>query len=349
MTDSRPIPTYPPGWEGAAEALFTITSPDGDAFAWICPEIGGNAIAYAVRVGDDWVHVLDVPPSPSVLRDIPSRYGLPILYPFPGGMRGGTYQWSGQTRRVPPTYPTGSDPDGATVVIHGFAHIRAWRFVEQTAGSIVLDFRTPEALDPERAASYPFQTRLVHTISLGPDGLKSELVAHNLGSEDAPLALGLHPYFGAGVLGSDRSVVQVDLPGRSTRTRSVPAAGGRAAMDGGKEPVAAAPIGICKQGETMHASRTDLGPYPAVATVKNLPPLAGRDGWTVTLTMDAGFRDILMFAPPLQTSISIEPQSHMPGNCSLPEGHPEGLEGLAPGATRTATAWIRLVPPGGPS
>jgi galactose mutarotase-like enzyme len=61
--------------------------------------------------------------------------------------------------------------------------------------------------------------------------------------------------------------------------------------------------------------------------------------------MGDGYRDLLLFAPPTQPSLSIEPQSHMPGGASLPEGHPEGLIGLEPGATLRATATIRLVPP----
>src|SRR5206468_2137059 len=122
---------------------------------------------------------------------------------------------------VPPTYPNGSDPDGANIVIHGFAHIRPWRFVEQTSDRIVCEFLTPDALDEARAAGYPFLVRLTHEIRLTSDALTSILVAENLGSETAPLAFGLHPYFGAGVLGPDRSTILVELPGRSARAREV--------------------------------------------------------------------------------------------------------------------------------
>jgi aldose 1-epimerase len=338
-------PGVPPGWEGAAERVYTITSADGSAVARVCPEIGGNTIDYAVRAGERWVHVLDVPPSPAVLRDIPSRYGLPILFPFPGSMRGGTYQWAGREHVVPPTYPTGSDPDGPTIVIHGFAHIRPWRFVEQGTDRIVLDFRTPESLDPARAASYPFKVRLTHELSLSADGLTSVLVAENQGGEAAPLAIGIHPYFGADVLGPDRSRVQVELPGRSVRAREQIEPGRPPAMTGKREPAPPGPVGVVPVGARMGVSRTDFETSPAVARMVKLPPIDGRDGWTIALAMEEGYRDALLFAPPVQHSISIEPYSHMPGNSSLPEGHPEGLDGLAPGERRTARATIRLVPP----
>jgi aldose 1-epimerase len=335
-------PAGPPGWEGAAERLHTIRSADGSAIAWVCPEIGGNAVGYCVRVGNRWVQVFDVG-TPAELRDTPSRYGLPVLFPFPGAMRNGRYQWGGRDYVVPPTYPSGSDPDGSTVVIHGFAHIRPWRFVEQDADRIVQEFRTPDALDAARADSYPFTIRLTHEIRLGPDGLTSVLVAENQGAQAAPVAFGLHPYFGADVLGPDRSRVQVELPGRSMRARI---AGGSPAMTGERKPAPPGPVAIVPLGERMHASRTDFPPPPAVARIVNLTPIGGRDGWTITLSMDGGYRDLLLFAPPAQASISIEPQTHMPGGASLPEGHPDGLVGLAPAATLSATATIRLVPPG---
>ena len=334
-------PASPPGWESAAERLYTVVSNDGSAVAWVCPEIGGNTIAYAVRAGARWVQVFDVAP-PAELRETPSRYGLPILFPFPGGMRNGRYQWAGREHVVPPTYPGGSDPDGAKIVIHGFAHIRPWRFVEQSPDRIVLEFRTPDALDADRAASYPFAVRLTHEISLGSDGLTSVLTAENQGAQAAPLAFGLHPYFGADVLGPDRSQVTVELPGRSVRARD---RGDPPAMSGQREPAPAGPVSIVPFGETMIASRTDFPPAPAIARVLNLAPVDGRDGWSLALSMDAGYRDLLLFAPPAQASISIEPQTHMPGGASLPEGHPDGLTGLAPGQKLTATATIRLMPP----
>src|SRR5690242_12455971 len=94
-----PAPSIPPGWAGATERLHRIQSSDGRAVAWLCPEIGGNTVAYAVYAGDRWVQVFDVG-GPIELRQTPSRYGLPVLFPFPGGMRGGKYHWAGREHVV---------------------------------------------------------------------------------------------------------------------------------------------------------------------------------------------------------------------------------------------------------
>src|SRR3954454_23262429 len=173
MTDlssaPTPAPAVPPGWEDAREPLYRIVAADGQSVAWLCPEIGGNTVAYAVHAGDRWGHVFCIGELDAIRKTHP-RYGLPILFPFPGSMRGGAYQWGGQEHVVPPTYPDGSAPDGATVVIHGFAHIRPWRLAELASDRLVAEFRTPESLDPARAASYPFTVRLTHEVSLGPAG-----------------------------------------------------------------------------------------------------------------------------------------------------------------------------------
>jgi aldose 1-epimerase len=342
MTTSNDGPGVPPGWEHAAEPLYRIEGADGASVAYACPEIGGNVISYAVRAGGAWRQVFDIG-SPAALRQTPSRYGLPVLFPFPGGMRGGQYQWLGKTYTVPPTYPTGSDPDGATIVIHGFAHIRPWRLVEQRGDGIVMEFLTPDALDPARAESYPFTVRVRHEVTIGPAGLVSTMTATNEGSGPAPVAFGLHPYFGAGVLGDDRTVVQVELPGASQRVRLPSPQRG---MNGEVEPAPGGAVGVPPQGQTGIASRTDFPP-DATARIVNLPPIGGRSGWSVELWMDPTYRDLLLFFPPEQRSISIEPQTHMPGLASLPEGHPQGLQPLAPGASLRAVARVTLAPPAG--
>jgi aldose 1-epimerase len=336
-------PTVPPGWEAIADAqmLHRIEAPGGRGVAWVCPEIGGNTVAYAVDVGGEWVQVLAVAP-PDVLREFPSRYGFPILFPFPGGMRNGRYQWAGQEHVVPPTYP------GSDVVIHGFAHVRPWRMVRESERRVVCELRTPDDLDAAQAASYPFEVRVLLAVSIDDDGLSVHLAAYNEGDVPAPLAMGLHPYIGEGVLGPDRSVVRVELPGRSERGRFTQPGGG---LTGERRPAPTEPVAIVPLGQTMLASRTDLptGRTGTTARVLGLPSIGGREGWTVDLWMDEGFREILMFAPEPQPSLSIEPQTHMPGAASQPEGDPDGLVGLEPGQSLQATATLRLVPPAQPA
>jgi aldose 1-epimerase len=261
-----------------------------------------------------------------------------VLFPFPGHMRDRRYQWGGQEREVPPTYP------GSDAVVHGFAHVRPWRMVRETLRRVVCEFRTPDDLTPEQAASYPFEVRLLLTVSIEDDGLTARLAAYNEGDAPAPLAMGLHPYIGEGALGPDRSRIRIALPGGTERVR-VP---GGPPVPSERQPAPPDPIEMVPLGQRMHAFRTDFegGRAGSTARLTGLPPIDGRDGWTVEVWMDEGFREVLLFAPDWQSSISIEPHTHAPSAASQPEGHPDGLMGLEPGDSLQATATIRLVPPG---
>jgi len=74
-------------------------------------------------------------------------------------------------------------------------------------------------------------------------------------------------------------------------------------------------------------ARTDLGER-AHATLSG-PPGSAR----ITLSLDGGCRDILLFVPDKQPSISLEPHSVAPGAASQPPGARDGLVGLRPQAT----------------
>ena len=329
------LPALPVGWENDADKLYRIAAPDGRAVAWVCPEIGGNTVAYAVKVGERWVQLLDIAP-PATLAEVPSRFGLPVLFPFPGHMRNRRYQWNGQTIEVPPTFP------GIDAVTHGFAHVRPWRLTRSAPAGVTVELRTPDDLDEAQAASYPFTVRTSLDIDLGEHGeLLVRQTAVNEGNELAPVAFGLHPYFGEDIIGADRTLVHVELPGASERVRT-----GEPApyMTGERTPAPANPVSIVPLGQTMATGRTDFAEGGDTARIIDIPAIDGRSGWTVELLMN-GYSDILFFAPPAQNSISLEPQSHMPGCASLPEGHPDGLIGLAPGATLEAVTRIQLVPP----
>jgi aldose 1-epimerase len=327
-------PATPPGWEDVPERLYAIDAPDGQSRAWVCPELGANTIGYAVQVGDGWRHVLAVT-SPELTRESPSRYGMAILFPFPGHMREQRYTWGGTEYRVPPTYGS-----GGTNVVHGFAHTRPWQLVRQAPSHIVCEVRTPNDLEPEQAAVFPFKLRVLLSLTIEDHQLDVRLTAYNEGDTVAPLGMGLHPYIGEDVLGPDRSVVRVDLPGATERLLPVPPPAEGAV----RRPAPAGPVSVVPLGETMAVARTDLGDH-AEAVVRDLPPLDGRSGWTVVFAMDAGYKHVLMFAPNWQNSLSIEPQTVTPGAASYPVGHVDALAPLEPDASYTATMTLRLVPP----
>lgn len=304
----------PAGWETVRPGLVELVDPAGSALAWISLVHGANCIGYVVRQGDNWQPVLHSA-APESLASLPSRFGCPVLVPFPGHMVGSHYRWRGQVYQLPSNSPSGDR------FMHGLAHTRPWRAVAIEPTRLVAELVTPDDLSPAERAGYPFRIRLRQTISLADGALTIELVATNEGRHEAPVGLGLHPYIDPTLLGGVRERALIELPGRLTRLgRPVPT-GETAAVS--PEPVSVPPIG-----ETALISRTELGP-DAVVTLRG-PGQATR----VTIRLLAGVNDIMVFAPVEHPSISIEPLSQPLSAASLPEGDPAGLVGLVPHQSR---------------
>lgn len=314
-------PLMPPGWETFSGALIRLANADASALAWLAPDYGANCVAFMVRSGDAWAPVFHND-GPGSLSERPSRFGCPVLFPFPGHMMNFQYRWQGKTLTIPRRGST------APSFTHGFAHTHAWHVTDASQDRVIATFSTDDALAPDERAGYPFAVRLTESVSLTRYALRISVRATNEGAQDAPVGIGLHPYFAAAALGGDRTRVRVELPGRTEHhlTRSVPT--------GEKRPVAASTVTVAPMGETANIARTDLPP-DARAT------LTGATGArAITFAFIEGVRDVVYFAPADQPSISIEPHTCAPGAASQPEGHPDGLVPLAPGSSLTMTVEI---------
>ena len=202
------VPRTPPGWEQDAGRLLRFADPDGEAIAWLAPEFGGNCVGYAVRRTAGWQQILHAA-GPEALRAAPTRFGLPILFPFPGHVRNSRYHWAGVEHRLPPNVP------GRHHYVHGFAQFHPWRVERSGADGVIAEFSTLTDLPDNAAAGYPFAVSLRLTLQLTAGKLLVRLAATNEGEEEAPVGLGLHPYFALDALGGDRTAVRAWLPGRS--------------------------------------------------------------------------------------------------------------------------------------
>ncbi len=309
------IPETPPGWETYGNALIRLADPDGGAAAWIAPGYGANCVAFMVHAADDWMNLLHND-GPQALAERPSRYGCPVLFPFPGHMRDFRYAWRGETLIIP------RRSSAAPSFTHGFAHTHAWRMTDVAPNRVTMSFSTSDDLAPDERTGYPFAVHLTQTMTLAGNTLRIELHATNEGARPAPVGLGLHPYFAVAALGGDRAQVQVNIPGRLERHLRTPA---DPASE--KRPVTIPTVTAPPMGETALIARTALDRH-ARAT------LNGPSGdWAIALTFIEGVRDVVYFVPPDQPSLSVEPRSCASSATSRPEGDPDGLVPLAPGAS----------------
>lgn len=319
MTSLHDAPLTPPGWEAQADDLVRLTDADGQARAWFAPGIGGNCLAFAVRVAGEWTQVLAYT-DPETVRAKPTRFGSAVLFPFPGHTRGGHYAWGGKMYTLP-----GEVSAGGTIT-HGFAHQHPWHVVEKTGTSVTARFETPADLSPAERDAYPFRVRVTETVQVAADALNISLEATNTGDTAVPVGIALHPYFAVAALGGGRDAVRVTLPGRTERLLGPPIPTGETRPAPG--PFTAVPVGIVDT-----RSRTDI----AAGAEATLTGTVGR----VRFTLVEGVRDVLYFAPPWQESLSLEPHSLMPSASSYPEGHPDGLPALAPGASMRLAVRVR--------
>jgi len=314
MSVAPNAPDAPPGWEAVASTLLMIEDAVGAARAWFAPDIGGNTVGFAVRTDRGWVHLVATE-GPALQREMPTRFGVPVLFPFPGHTRGGVYHWQGVEYHLPgPLGKTGT-------ITHGFAQKHPWHVTAQGPDFVTARFATPADLQPDEQAAYPFNVTVTHTVRVADGTLHLTLAATNEGEDTAPVGIALHPYFAVDALGGRRDAVRVHLPGRTERLLEPPIPTGET-RPASPEDFMGAPTGA-----EDTRDRTDIAPSE-IATLTG-PLGTGR----ISLTLTEGVRDVLYFNPPWQPSISLEPHSLMPSAASFPEGDPNGLPALAPGAT----------------
>lgn len=310
------LPVAPPGWETEAARLVRIIAPERQAAAWLAPAYGANCIGYAVRRPAGWVQVFAVEP-PQLLMARPTRSGCAVLFPFPGHVRGARYLWDGVAYALPP------NTAGLQHYTHGFAQFHPWWVTRTTASAVEAEFSAQALLDGQ-PIGYPFAVRLHLSMSVSGTSLIMVLTATNTGTRSAPVGLGLHPYFSPELFGGDRAALRVSLPGSLEHVldESIPT--------GARQAVVNREVAPPPNGQSQLIARTNLGAHP-VAFIRS-PHSSSH------ISLAAfGCRDLLFYAPDDRPSIALEPHSCAPGAASQPEGHPDGLVGLAAGATMQLT------------
>ena len=58
--------------------------------------LGNNCYSFGILVNDEWIGLIDPPPDLETLKDEPTKYGVPILFPFPNRIRGGKFTFEGK-------------------------------------------------------------------------------------------------------------------------------------------------------------------------------------------------------------------------------------------------------------
>jgi galactose mutarotase-like enzyme len=149
--------------------------------------------------------------------DLGYRLGSAFLVPYPNRIRGKlssdgktlTSQWEGHTLTLPANN-IGKNPDAERHAMHGLilkakaddVQVKDIPGGQQVTGVIHAgDF----------GGHWLSKTDLDYTITLTAEAVDASIVAHNVGNEVEPMAIGWHPYFN--LPSGDREQVKLHIPG----------------------------------------------------------------------------------------------------------------------------------------
>lgn len=312
--------------------VYVLEDPVARAQAWVVPALGFNAYRFSVEPDEHEIGIIDPPPTLAELRARPSFYGTPLLFPFPGRVRGGRFTFGSRPYELQ-TRQSGSH------AIHGFVYNRPWEVIASGPsardGAVVVG-RFESQSFPELATQYPSAFRLEVAYRLRTWTLTVEARAQNVGSEPLPVGYGLHPYFhvplnhGPSIGGC---VIEVPVTRRWELTSDLLPTGRTLPVE---EDLA---VGVSLEGRSFDTVYTGV--------------LRSQDGsrcvladtharLAVVVEADPQFREWVVFTPP-RPAVSFEPYTCVPNALNLQaEGIDAGLIVLQPGEARTWTMKVTV-------
>lgn len=303
-----------------AQYELTAETPSGPAAA-VITEVAAGLRAYSVN-GIDLVETFPAESQP------PMGAGI-VLVPWPNRIRDGVWVQRGVRRQLALSEPARLNAS------HGLLRFSPYRELSRTGDSVSL----AATVFPQ--TGYPFQLDTEVTYALAADGLEVTHLLRNVGREDAPVALGTHPYLKIGDVPTGELVLRV-------------AAGTHIDVDDRMNPVGESPVDgtpfDLRAGRRVGDLDLDDG-FGAVTVADGRceHSLTAPDGRSVILWGDENMRYVQAYTPrsfPISAgtgepvpgqAVAIEPMT-APANAFNTGA---GLHWLKPGETWTVRWGIR--------
>jgi aldose 1-epimerase len=313
---------------GRAADVYELTDDAETVRAEVWPQWGFNCLRWQLRQQDGrWADILYAAPDWEV-NPVPTRSGHPILFPFPGRLRGGRLVADGKEYRLPLNDSTKQH------AIHGFTPRNPWRVTDwngdQHFAFVTGQFNLAKDL-PDALPHWPSDFHLSVTYRLSRDRLRVEAAVANPGPNPLPFGLGYHPYFRLpGVHDPDVGghVLKANVGEVWEAEESLPT-GSRLAVPPELDFRTPKPIAATQLDHvfTGVSSAARLGGLTELAVLSH-PSATGR----VRFLADANFRELVLFTPPHRQAVAVEPYT-----CSADASNL---------AARGIDSGWRVVPPG---
>jgi len=304
--------------------VLKLSDPAGLHWAEVWPSLGCNCLRWSVPGPLELLYV-----TPEWENNpVPTRSGVPVLFPFPNRIRDGRFAWAGREYQLPINGPDGRH------AIHGFACRKPWRVLETgsdgTWGWVTAEFHG--SIDaPESLALWPADYRIRLTIALGVDQLSFTARIDNPDTKALPFGLGYHPYF---AFPCDECLVSSPAQSTWELIENVPTGGRVPPRIDLREPTRFAeaqlddvytdfssPTQVYRQGRIE---------YPGVGAVE--------------VWVSPGFREMVAFTPPHRRAVCLEPYTCTTDAINLQmRGIDAGWRVLAPGEAVTESVTYRFV------
>ncbi|MCA9141450.1 MAG: aldose 1-epimerase [Planctomycetaceae bacterium] len=295
-----------------------LNDPSTGAQASILASFGFNCYEFVANLDGRKVDVLWSAPGFASGNERASGSGIPLLFPFPGRLRGTTFHWDGREYSL-------DAGDGRGNAIHGFVLNRPWRVIERSASRVVGQFQA-SVDDPKILEQWPADFRVTATYELIGNRLSSSFVFENPDDKALPCGFGTHPYFRLPLGGSSGDSCRVTIPaGRHW------------------ELVDMLPTGNCSELAEANAYQQGLrfGDMKFDDVFGGLV-FSGEDcvseivdsesSTRLSMRFDRSFRELVVYTPPHREAVCVEPYTCVPGTVGLDvTGVDFGLRVLQPG------------------
>lgn len=316
--------------------VYVLKDSATQATAKIIPSLGNNCYSFGlIGVDGQWIDLIDPPPDLETLKNRPTAYGNPILFPFPNRIRGGVFTFEGKTYQF-------DKPSDSPTAIHGLlltAPYQVERAEADDKSGAMLIARLDSREFPEVMRQYPFPFEIKITYTLRAAVLKMDIRVENLGDTNMPMGFGIHPYFRAPLSPrSSPTETQITVPVTQyweldeilVPTGKIIDAEGELQLRTGK------PFAGMKLDHVFTGVQTANGVSQCTINDREA-------GIQLTIEADAQFREWVVYTPPNRPSICFEPYTCPTDAINLEaKGIDAGVTVLKPGEVFTAE--IRIFP-----
>lgn len=150
----------------------------------ISDRVGASVYSLKYRLNGEWVEVMRPTPEEALAKHEPGRFSSFPMIPYSNRLAEGVLSYGGKQYSLEP-----NNADGHR--IHGDVRNKPWKVVTQESDVLIVEF---DSMDfPGIGWPFPFKARMEFGVS--GNSFTTTMLVKNVGEEEMPAGMGIHPYF----------------------------------------------------------------------------------------------------------------------------------------------------------